>query len=97
MIIVPQPACLCRPLSPARRNRDGNVAVTMPLRSEGNFHQILPIEMHQAIHGAFNPAATALAPPLAMVPAATSPRADVDNFDGLSRHRSDCNFGCIDY
>jgi len=53
--------------------------------------------MHQAIHGTFNPAATALAELLAMVPAATSPRTDVDNFDGLSRHRSDCNFGCIDY
>jgi hypothetical protein len=55
------------------------------------------IQMHQAMHGTFNLAATALAPPFAMVPAATSPRADVDKLDGLNRHRSDCNFGCIDY
>jgi hypothetical protein len=54
-------------------------------------------QMHQAINRSFNPAATALAPLLAIVPAAPSPKADGDKLDGLGRHRSECNFGCIDY
>ena len=53
--------------------------------------------MHQAINRSFNPAATALAPLLAIVPAAPSPKADVDKHDGLSRHSDDCNYGCIDH
>jgi hypothetical protein len=55
------------------------------------------IQMHQPINRSFNPAATALAPLLAIDPAAPSPKADGDKLDGLGRHRSECNFGCIDY
>ncbi len=54
-------------------------------------HRVL---MHQVVHGSFNPATTALAPRFTIVPApaATSD----DGFDGLSRDRDKCNYGCID-
>jgi hypothetical protein len=45
------------------------------------------IHMHQTVYRSFNPAATAFVP---------TARSDVDKSDGLSRHRDDCNYGCID-
>jgi hypothetical protein len=50
------------------------------------------VQMYDVVRGPFK-AATALAPPLAIVPAA---RSDDDKYDGLSRHSDDCNYGCID-
>jgi hypothetical protein len=50
------------------------------------------IHMRHAVHGSFNPAATALAP--AAVPTAPAPKSD--GFDGLSRDQDQCNMGCID-
>ena len=46
------------------------------------------------VYGSFNPAATALAPD-ATAPVAPTMNSD-DNYDGLSRHRDQCNMGCID-
>jgi hypothetical protein len=43
--------------------------------------------MQQTVYRSFNPAATAFVP---------TARSDVDKSDGLSRHRDDCNYGCID-
>jgi len=54
------------------------------------------IHLHQAVHGSFNPAATALAPRFTIVPAAPAAKSDDDKYEGLSRNRDDCNYGCID-
>lgn len=54
------------------------------------------INMHHAVRGPLNPAATALTPPLAIVPAAPAVKSD-DNYDGLSRDPDQCNRGCIDH
>jgi hypothetical protein len=51
--------------------------------------------MHTVVRGSFR-AATALAPPFAIVPIAPAARSDGDKYDGLSRDTDDCNFGCID-
>jgi hypothetical protein len=50
------------------------------------------------VYGSFNPAATALAPPDAIAPGAPTMNSDDDHddYDGLSRHRDQCNTGCID-
>ncbi len=40
------------------------------------------IQMHQAVYGSFNPAATALAPPFAIVPTAPRPTSDMANAEG---------------
>jgi hypothetical protein len=45
------------------------------------------IHMQQTVYRSFNPAATAFVP---------TARSDVDKSEGLSRHRDDCNYGCID-
>jgi hypothetical protein len=51
--------------------------------------------MHQTVDGSFNPAATALALPLAIVPATRTLKSD-DDSDGLTRDSDQCNRGCID-
>jgi hypothetical protein len=51
-----------------------------------------PVHMHHVVRRSFN-AATALAPPSAIVRAA---RSDSHTSDGLSRDSDDCNYGCID-
>ena len=58
-----------------------------------------PVHKHRthpqhAVHGWFDPAATALVPMVGIVraPAPTSN----DDYDGLSRDRDHCNMGCID-
>jgi hypothetical protein len=45
------------------------------------------VHMQQTVYRSFNPAATAFVP---------TARSGVDKSDGLSRHRDDCNYGCID-
>jgi hypothetical protein len=49
------------------------------------------------VFGSFNPAAKALAPD-ATAPVAPTMNShdDHDDYDGLSRHRDQCNKGCID-
>jgi hypothetical protein len=74
------------------------VALPVPVTaSEGSIsihkHRI---NTQQPDYGFFNPAATALAPLFATVPVVASPKAEDDRYDGLSRHKSDCNYGCID-
>ena len=39
------------------------------------------IQMHQAVYGSFNPAATALAPLFAIAPAAPQAKSDVDKYE----------------
>jgi hypothetical protein len=53
----------------------------------------------RGVFGSFNPAATALAPPHAIAPVAPTMNSDDDHddYDGLSRHRDQCNTGCIDH
>jgi hypothetical protein len=53
------------------------------------------VQMYDVVREPFK-AATALAPPLAIVPTAPAARSDDDKYDGLSRHSDDCNYGCID-
>ena len=53
------------------------------------------VHMHHVVRGSFK-AATALAPPFAIVPTAPAARPDHDRYYGLSRDRDDCNYGCID-
>jgi hypothetical protein len=50
------------------------------------------VHMHHVVRGSLK-AATALAPPFAIVPTA---RSHDDKYDGLSRDSDDCNYGCID-
>ena len=54
-----------------------------------------PVHMHHVVRGSFK-AATALAPPFAIVPTAPAARSDDDKYDGLSRDTDDCNYGCLD-
>jgi hypothetical protein len=54
------------------------------------------VQMHHVVRGPFK-AATALAPPFAIVPTAPVARSDNDKYNGLSREADDCNYGCIDY
>jgi hypothetical protein len=53
------------------------------------------VHMHHVVRGSFK-AATALAPPFAIVPTAPAARSDDDKYEGLSRNSDDCNDGCID-
>jgi hypothetical protein len=53
------------------------------------------VHMHHVVRGSFR-AASALAPPFAIVPTVPAPRSHGDNHDGLSRDSDDCNYGCID-
>jgi hypothetical protein len=55
------------------------------------------VHIHQVVRGSFKASATALVPPFAIVPTAPAARSDKDKYDGLSRERDDCNYGCIDY
>jgi hypothetical protein len=50
------------------------------------------VQMHHVVQGSFK-AATALAPPFAIVP---TTRSHDEKYDGLSRDSDDCNYGCID-
>jgi hypothetical protein len=53
------------------------------------------VHMRHVARGSFK-AATALAPPFAIVPAVPAAKSHDDNYDGLSRDSDDCNYGCID-
>ncbi len=46
------------------------------------------VHMHQAVYGSFNPAATALAPPFAIVPTAPAARSDDDTAAPRATRRS---------
>jgi hypothetical protein len=50
------------------------------------------VHTHDVVRGSFK-AATALAPPFAIVPTA---RSNGDKYDGLGRDADTCNYGCID-
>ena len=53
------------------------------------------VHMRYAVRRSFK-AATALAPPFAIVPTIPAVRSHADKYDGLSRDSDDCNYGCID-
>jgi hypothetical protein len=53
------------------------------------------VHMHHVVRGSFK-AATALAPPFAIVPTVPAARSHDDKHGGLSRDSDDCNYGCID-
>jgi hypothetical protein len=75
------------------------VALPAPIAANA-YDAVIPIHkhrthMHLAVYRSSNPAATALAPPSAIIPAAPTVKSD-DDSDGLSRDREKCNRGCID-
>jgi hypothetical protein len=75
------------------------VALPAPITANAS-DGVTPVHQHrihtrQVVRESFNPAATVLTPPFAIVPAAAAAKSD-DGHDGLSRDRDKCNYGCID-
>ena len=75
-------------------------ALPAPIAANAYDDVAIPIHKHRththlAVSGSLNLAATALAPPHAILPAAPAEKPD-DRHIGLGRDPDFCNYGCID-
>jgi hypothetical protein len=75
------------------------IALPAPIAANAS-DAVIPIHKHRththpAVYGSLNPAATALAPPHAILPVAPAVKSD-DRYIGLGRDPDYCNYGCID-
>jgi hypothetical protein len=70
------------------------VALAAPISANASDVVITDPGVYRSFYGSFNPFGTALAPDRTG-PVASTMKSD-DDYDGLSRHRDQCNTGCID-